>query len=94
LHQGIALRILVLAFAAVAAGAAFDVDAARAETYPFCLNSGGAGPGDCKYTSYDQCLMAISGTGGFCQPNYSIQRSSAPDVERVLRVRRLYGLRG
>jgi len=85
------MRTLLFTVAAAAMSAVFDAGAAQAETYPFCLNSGGAGPGDCKYVTYDQCLMAISGTGGFCQPNYSIQRSNAPHVGHLLRSGRLYG---
>lgn len=85
------MRTLLFTVAAVAASVTFNAGAAEAETYPFCLNNGGAGPGDCKYVSYDQCLMAISGTGGFCQPNYSIQRPNAPHVGHLLRNGRLYG---
>jgi hypothetical protein len=84
------MRTLLLTVAAVAVSAVFNAGAARAERYPFCLNNGGAGPGDCKYATYDQCLMAISGTGGFCQPNYWTQPSSAPIDERLLRRGRLH----
>jgi hypothetical protein len=85
------MRTLLFAVAAVAASAVFNVGAAQAETYPFCLNNGGAGPGDCKYVTYEQCLMAISGTGGFCQPNYWVQPSNVPIDGRLLRSGRLYG---
>lgn len=87
----IVMRTTLFTLAAGAVGAVFNAGAVQAETYPFCLNRGGAGPGDCKYVTYDQCLMAISGTGGFCQPNYSIQPSSAPHDGRLLRSGRLYG---
>ena len=85
------MRTALFTLAAVAASAVFNAGAVHAETYPFCLNSGGAGPGDCKYVTYDQCLMAISGTGGFCQPNYGTQPSNAPVDGRLLRSGRLYG---
>lgn len=85
------MRTTLFTLAAVAVSAVFDAGAARAETYPFCLNRGGAGPGDCKYVTYDQCLMAISGTGGFCQPNYATQPSVAPHAGHFLRGGRLHG---
>jgi Protein of unknown function (DUF3551) len=85
------MRTALFSLAALAMGAAVYAGAAQAETYPFCLNNGGSGPGDCKYTTYDQCLMAISGTGGFCQPNYWTQRSDAPVDRRLLRSGRLHG---
>jgi hypothetical protein len=37
--------------------------------YPFCRN-GEAGPGYCRYDTLEQCQAAVSGTAGYCQPNY------------------------
>ncbi len=38
------MRTLLFTVAAVAVSATFNVGVAQAENYPFCLNSGGAGP--------------------------------------------------
>lgn len=89
----IGMRTLLFTVAAAAVSAVFNAGAAQAETYPFCRNNGGAGPGDCKYVTYDQCLMAISGVGGFCQPNYWTQPSNAPVDERLLRSGHRHGSR-
>lgn len=35
-----------------------------ARDYPFC-RKGEAGPGDCKYDTYEQCAAAVSGTAGY-----------------------------
>jgi hypothetical protein len=65
------MRTLLLAFAAVAAASVFNIGAAQAQNYPFCLKTS-PGPGDCKYTTYEQCLATASGIYGYCQPNYSL----------------------
>ena len=64
------MRTVLLTLATLAASTALHVGAAQAQVYPFCLLSG-PGPGDCKYTSYDQCQATASGTGKYCQPNYA-----------------------
>ena len=57
----------------VAAAAAivwtFSVGPMAAQQYPFCRKTE-AGAGDCRYDTLEQCQAAISGTAGFCQPNY------------------------
>ncbi len=49
--------------------------AARAENYPYCLKND-AGAGDCKYTTYEQCLVSLSGRDGYCQrdPYFEVRR--------------------
>lgn len=60
----------VLLIAAVAATVSvFGAGPSAAYDYPFC-RKGDAGPGDCRYDTYEQCLAAVSGTAAYCQPNY------------------------
>jgi hypothetical protein len=52
------------------AGSAFD--RAQADPYPWCAVYGGMGGGggtNCYMRSYEECLVQISGIGGFCQRN-------------------------
>jgi hypothetical protein len=50
---------------------------ARAEG-SWCANYGGTGGTNCGFYSYQQCLAAISGNGGFCSQNgfYGTARDS------------------
>jgi hypothetical protein len=87
------MRTVLLAIAAGAVAALFNVGAAQAQNYPFCLVSG-PGPGDCKYDTYEQCLATASGTGKYCQPNYWLpQNRGAPGYGygRSVRPNRGYG---
>ena len=65
------MRVVIMAlFVLIAASA---VDTARADPYPWCAVYGGNGNGgggtNCYMRTYQQCLEAISGMGGFCTPN-------------------------
>lgn len=40
----------------------------QAGGYSYCLRTS-AGPGDCKYKSFQQCQAALSGTLGSCERN-------------------------
>jgi len=85
------MRISALVIAAIAAVAAFSGTTAQARDYLFC-RKGEAGPGDCKYDTYEQCLAAVSGTGGYCQPNYWLsQPDTASPAGRAPRGRQYYG---
>ncbi|HYS47189.1 MAG TPA: DUF3551 domain-containing protein [Xanthobacteraceae bacterium] len=60
---------------ALAAGmlALTAMPAGKAEAAPFCSYIGGPTSGfqSCAYRTWDQCLAAISGAGGFCMVNPS-----------------------
>ena len=63
------MRVVIMGlFVLIAASA---VDTARADPYPWCaVYGGGRGGGtNCYMRTYQQCLEAISGMGGFCAPN-------------------------
>jgi hypothetical protein len=85
------MRSLALAIITLAAVASFSGATAQARDYPFC-RKGEGGPGDCKYDTYEQCLEAVSGTNGYCQPNYWLsQPNPASPGRRPLRGQRFYG---
>lgn len=79
------MRRTLLIAAAAAAVTVFATGPSAAYDYPFCRKAE-AGPGDCRYDTYEQCLAAISGTAGYCQPNYWLQQT--PQVSPHHRARR------
>jgi hypothetical protein len=85
------MRTLFLAVATIVAVSALGGGTMQARDYPFCRKAE-AGPGDCKYDTYEQCLAAVSGINGYCQPNYWLsQPVSPPQVRRPSRGHRFYG---
>lgn len=46
---------------------------ADARGYKYCLKSS-PGPGDCKYSSYRQCMASASGLNATCVRNYGPRR--------------------
>jgi hypothetical protein len=59
-------------------------DASRAEiTYPWCAQYGGGGQGgggrNCGFWTYEQCMAALSGNGGYCQAN-AMYRGPSPGM--------------
>ena len=42
---------------------------ANADPYRWCAVYSARGATNCYFTSLDQCRAALSGMGGFCQPN-------------------------
>jgi hypothetical protein len=48
---------------------------AEAQNFPWCGQYGGSGSTNCGFTTHEQCMAAISGTGGFCMQN---PQSTAP----------------
>ena len=71
--------LLLLAFAMVALAA--DVRPATAQNYPWCAYYGGGGAGgggtNCGFSTWNQCMAAISGNGGYCGEN-PMYRTQAP----------------
>jgi hypothetical protein len=63
------MRALLFAAALAAAGAVAGV--AHAQNYPWCAVYGGRGGGgqNCGFSTFDQCMAALSGNGGFCNRN-------------------------
>jgi Protein of unknown function (DUF3551) len=59
-----------LIFVAMLAVAGLGSSAASAQDYPYCLQGRDWGyPGNCQFTSYDQCEATASGTFSYCGIN-------------------------
>ena len=77
------LNATLLAAIVVASLTAFTGPAAAIE-YPWCAQYGGMGDGgrNCGFSTLEQCLATVSGTGGGCQRNLfyegPAERSAAP----------------
>jgi hypothetical protein len=71
------MRMIAIA-AAVLATVAFCTSVADAA--PWCAQYGGRGNGgtNCGFYSFQQCMAAVSGTGGFCTQNYAQTSGSKP----------------
>ena len=45
-------------------------ESANADPYRWCAQYGGkSGATNCYFVTYEQCRAALSGNGGFCNPN-------------------------
>ena len=72
-----------LLIAVLLAGAALAPSAGQAQgyqDYPYCVQGADNGwPGDCSYSSYEQCLATASGTKDSCgiNPRFAFQQ---PDL--------------
>ncbi len=68
------MRKFLIAIAALGVVFAFGSSGAEAApSYKYCLKNS-PGPGDCKYSSYRQCMASASGTGATCVRNYGPRR--------------------
>ena len=63
------MRIVLAAFAVLIVGS--PADTARADPYRWCAVYGGSADGgtSCGFITLEQCRAAVSGVGGFCEPN-------------------------
>lgn len=77
---------IILVAMVLAGASALGATSSTARDYPFC-RKGEAGPGDCKYDTLEQCQEAVSGTAGYCQPNYWLPQAGQGQPE--LRSRRV-----
>jgi Protein of unknown function (DUF3551) len=65
-NASLIIAVLLAAGAATLAGST----PAAAIDYPWCVQGRGVGiPGDCSYTSYNQCMASASGRGLYCNVN-------------------------
>lgn len=65
------MRYALAAFLALAASVAMTPAPAQADPYHWCANYAGGrgGASNCYFVTLAQCRAAISGNGGFCDPN-------------------------
>ena len=69
------MRLPILLLFPTAAALLGEMQVASAQSpysYPWCSRGVKSVPGNCYYTSKEQCQRTISGNGGFCirNPNY------------------------
>jgi hypothetical protein len=65
-------KLILAAMALTAAGAATLATSApaAAHDYPWCVTGKDVGyPGDCSYTTYNQCMASASGRYAYCNIN-------------------------
>jgi len=60
---------LLAAALTIAAICVLDTMTATAQDYPFCLEGGDFGAGDCSYSTLQQCQASASGPDAWCQAN-------------------------
>jgi len=78
------MRLLLFALGALFAAALIATPAA-AQNYPWCSNfADGDGGTNCGFTTHEQCMATIGGSGGFCQKNdwYKPAAAAAPPRHR------------
>ena len=65
------MRLVVLTLATLLVTFAIDgaQTSAHADPYRWCAMYGARGATNCYFVTLDQCRAALSGMGGFCQPN-------------------------
>jgi hypothetical protein len=71
------MRLLLLALGTVAGMAVFG-STAQAQNYPWCAYYGDDFGENCGFSAYEQCMAAISGMSGACEPNNQYVPPAAP----------------
>src|ERR1051325_7382570 len=60
---------LVGAIVGASLGVILGATPAQAVEYPWCANFHEGAGSNCGFTSYEQCLQTVRGSGGFCSEN-------------------------
>jgi hypothetical protein len=72
--------IAILGFVAIT----FSAAPAMAQDYPYCLQGRQWGyPGNCQFTSYQQCAASASGTNSYCGVNPRFGYGAPPPRRRA-----------
>lgn len=73
-------QLALLAFGATALAGSITVTPATARDYPWCAQGGEYDyPGECAYSSYQQCQASVSGRLLFCDRNPRFADNPAPN---------------
>lgn len=68
------LPALALSLALAAFAAAAVPTGTHAQNYPWCaVYNMGDNAYNCGFATYEQCMVTVSGIGGFCEPNTQFQ---------------------
>jgi hypothetical protein len=61
---------------------------AQAQDYPWCANFADGAGTNCGFTTYQQCVATIRGSGGFCAQNdwYKPPVAAAPAPRRAHKI--------
>lgn len=82
------IRVAALAGVAILGGIAFSASESRATEGLYCAQDGGRNSyTNCGYYTFQQCIAAISGVGGYCMRNPAVQAYSIE--ERYVAPRRV-----
>ena len=65
--------------AAIAAGGASIASHAEAQNYPWCANFADGAGTNCGFSTLQQCMTTIAGSGGYCDHNNLYKPSVATD---------------
>jgi hypothetical protein len=77
---------LMLAAAGLAIVTASAQPSSAEVTYAWCaVSAENDAVRNCGFATYEQCRAAISGNGGFCEPNPMYQPGAAPKSRRPVR---------
>jgi hypothetical protein len=82
------IQLVIAALAAIVLAGLADMTPAAARDYPWCAQGGEYDyPGECAYSTYEQCQASVSGRLLFCDRNprfaYGLDRSTQPPHRRV-----------
>jgi hypothetical protein len=55
---------------------------AQAQEYPWCASYGRVGGRNCGFVTYEQCMAARSGVGGYCERNLFFRGDARAYAER------------
>ena len=79
------MKVLLFVFAVLVAATAIGARA-QAQNYPWCAHYGkGDGGMNCGFTTFQQCLIDLSGLGGFCEQNNTYVPPSTPARHQPLK---------
>lgn len=84
------MQLALLALGAIVAAGLTDISPAAAGDYPWCAQGGEYDyPGECAYSTYNQCLASVSGRLLYCGPNplvaYGQVQQPQPHPRRKIR---------
>jgi hypothetical protein len=76
------MRYVVFAGAITAAAFAFT-SPADAQHYPWCSNFADGAGTNCGWSTLEQCMITVRGSGGYCSQNDAPSVSNAPAPPRA-----------